>query len=79
VTAKYFVYRVPAGIYTVELDAIPLPIARTIRAPGGVAVYIGDLPLVGYSSESGSRGDLVAAQSAVAELLPTDLRLVQAD
>jgi hypothetical protein len=79
VTAKYFVYRVPAGIYSVQLGAIPLPILQTIRARGGEAVYLGDLPLVGNSGESESRGDLAAAQNAVAALLPTGLRLVYAD
>jgi hypothetical protein len=79
VTAKYFVYRVPAGIYTVQLGAIPLPIVQTIGAPGGQAVYIGDFPLVENSTESDARGDLAAAQNAVAALLPIGLRLVQAD
>ena len=79
VTAKYFVYRVPAGIYTVELGAIPLPFMRTVGAPGGQAVYIGDFPLVGNPIESNPRGDLPAAQRAVAALLPSGLSLVKAD
>jgi hypothetical protein len=79
VTAKYFVYRVPAGIYTVELGAIPLPIVRTVGAPGGQAVYIGDFPLVGNPTESNLRGDLPAAQKAVAALLPSGLPLLKAD
>jgi hypothetical protein len=76
-TAKYFVYRVPAGIYTVQVGAIPLPIAQTFGAPGGQAVYIGDFPLVGDSSDH--VGDLAAAQKAVAALLPIGLTLVKAD
>jgi hypothetical protein len=78
-TAKYFVYRVPAGTYTVEVGAVPLPIAQTISAPAGQAVYIGDFPLVGNSAESDPRGDLAAAQKAVAALLPDGLPLVRAD
>jgi hypothetical protein len=78
-TAKYFVYRVPAGIYTVELGALPLPIVRTVGAPGGQAVYIGDFPLVANPTESDPRGDLPAAQKAVAALLPSGLSLVKAD
>jgi hypothetical protein len=79
VTAKYFVFRVPAGIYTVQVGAIPLPIAQTFGAPGGQAVYIGDFPLVGNLTKSGSEGDLTAAQKAVAALLPIGLPLVKAD
>jgi hypothetical protein len=70
---------VPAGIYTVQLGAIPLPIVQTFGAPGGQAVYIGDFPLVESSTESDPRGDLAAAQNAVAALLPIGLRLVKAD
>jgi hypothetical protein len=79
VTAKYFVYRVPAGVYTVVLGAIPLPIEQTFDAPGGHAVYVGDFPLVGNATGSGPRGDLAAAQNAVAVLLPLGLPLVKAD
>lgn len=79
VTAKYFVYRVPAGIYTVQLGAIPLPIEQTFGAPGGQAVYVGDFSLVGNPTESDLRGDLAAAQNAVAALLPIGLPLVKAD
>jgi hypothetical protein len=79
VSAKYFVYRVPAGVYTILLDAVPLPIEHTFRAPGGTAVYIGDFPLVGNSTESDHRSDLAAAQKAVAALLPGGMPLVKAD
>ena len=78
-TSKYFVYRVPVGIYTVEVGAIPLPIAQTFMAPGGQAVYIGDFPLIGNAADSDHRGDLAAAQKAVAQLLPRGLMLAQAD
>ena len=77
-TAKYFVYRVPAGIYTIELAAVPLPIVHSFEAPGGRAVYIGDVPLIGNTGGSDPRAGLADAQKAVAELLPPGLTL-QAD
>jgi hypothetical protein len=64
-------------IYTVQVGAIPLQIAQTFGAPGGQAVYMGDFPLVGNSSDH--MGDLAAAQKAVAALLPIGLTLVKAD
>jgi hypothetical protein len=78
-SAKYFVYRVPAGIYAVSFDIAPAPNAPTFLVPAGRAVYVGDLAHVGTSRWMALRSDLPDAQTAVAVLLPNDLPLVQAD
>ena len=78
-SAKYFVYRVPAGIYAVSFDEPPAPNAPTFLVPAGRAVYVGDLAHVGASRWMELRKDLPAAASAVAALLPNELPLVMAD
>lgn len=78
-SARYFVYRVPAGIYAVSFDAAPPPNAPTFLVPAGHAVYVGDLAPAGISRWMALRSDLPDAQTAVAGLLPSDLPLVQAD
>jgi hypothetical protein len=78
-SAKYFVYRVPAGIYAVSFDVAPPPNAPTFLVPAGQAVYVGDLAHVGNGRRMALRNDLPAAENAVAALLPGDLPLVMAD
>jgi hypothetical protein len=78
-SAKYFVYKVPAGIYAVSFDVSPPPNAPTFLVPAGRAVYIGDLARVGNGRRMALRSDLPDAQTAVAALLPSDLPLVMAD
>jgi hypothetical protein len=78
-TARYFVYRVPAGIYAAGLDVIPPPNTQGFVAPGGRAVYIGDFVRVGDGRLVELKSDLPAAQNAVAMLLPDNLPLVNAD
>jgi hypothetical protein len=78
-SARYFVYRVPAGIYAVSFDVAPPPNAPTFLVPAGHAVYVGDLAPVGTGRWMALRSDLPDAQTAVAGLLPNDLPLVQAD
>jgi hypothetical protein len=78
-SAKYFVYRVPAGIYAVSFDAAPPRNAPTFLVPAGRAVYVGDLARVGTSRWMALRSDLPDAQIAVAALLPNDLPLEQAE
>ena len=78
-SAKYFVYRVPAGVYAVSFDVAPPPNAPTFLVPAGRAVYVGDLAHVGGSRWVALRNDLPAAENAVAALLPDDLPLVMAD
>jgi hypothetical protein len=78
-SARYFVYRVPAGIYAVSFDMAPPPNAPTFLVPAGRAVYVGDLAPVGTSRWMALRSDLPDAQTAVAGLLPVDLPLVMAD
>jgi hypothetical protein len=78
-TARYFVYRVPAGIYAAGLDVMPPPNTQGFVAPGGRAVYIGDFVRVGDGRLVELKSDLPAAQNEVVELLPVDLPLVEAD
>jgi hypothetical protein len=78
-TAKYYVYRVPAGIYTAGLDVLPPPNSQGFIAPGGRAVYIGDFIRAGDGRLVELRSDLPAARNAVATLLPDGLALVSAD
>jgi hypothetical protein len=76
---NYLVYRVPAGIYAVSYDVAPPLNAPTFLVPAGRAVYVGDLAPVGTSRGMALRNDLPDAQNAVAELLPIDLPLMQAE
>jgi hypothetical protein len=66
-TTKYYVYRVPGGIYTVSLDVFSPPNGQAFVVPRGQAMYIGDLATVGNSGRLELTGDLAAAQNEVAE------------
>jgi hypothetical protein len=77
--ARYFVYRVPAGIYAAGLDVVPPPNSQGFIARGGQAVYIGDFVRMGDGRLVELKSDLPAAQNAVAMLLPDNLPLVHAD
>jgi hypothetical protein len=75
--AKYYVYRVPAGLYTVLLG--PLPVVKSFEAPMGRAVYLGDFAIANNTSGFELRDNLPVAQATVASLLPNGLPLVRAD
>ena len=78
-SVKYFVYRVPAGIYAVGWDEFSPPNAQTFVAASGRAVYVGDFAAMKNSVIVDLRSDLAAARTAVAALLPVDVPLVKAD
>jgi hypothetical protein len=78
-TTKYYVYRVPAGIYTVSVDVFSPQNGQAFVVPRGQAVYIGDLGIVGNTSRLELTGDLPAARKEVVEMLPVNMRLVEAD
>jgi hypothetical protein len=78
-SVKYFLYRVPAGIYAAGLDVMPPANTQAFVAPAGRAVYIGDFAPVENSRLLGLKSNLAAARNEVAELLPVGVPLVQAE
>ncbi len=78
-STKYYVYRVPAGIYSVSLGVFAPPKGQAFVVPEGHAVYIGDLATVGNTTRLELTGDLAAARKEVTEMLPIAMPLVKAD